>query len=496
MTAQTQTFTLTPEQRAHLVALGETPASIDTMTADKMQAIFAEFGGPAAHTNGNGKPPGPADDDDLAQELDDMLKAAQVDPPGQMTAAKIVELLPIFEDYAWGGARETAIKALRTLIEPLPAVERAALEVPLREHLFKENKDFEAFMASCPRPPGTPRFTPFSFSDLMQRPPKEWIIDQVLGRGDLVAIFGPPGSGKTMVVVDAIFAACLGQQFAMRFDVARPLNVAYTAGEGLSGLPERFKAAATKHNVTDYLPGFTFFETVPQLYQDNGDGIGAFVAEWSARQADNQAPALDILIIDTLHSATVGADENSAQDMGQVLSAAKHAIKELGCAVLLVHHTNKNGTAERGSSALRGAMDCMIQTQETAGKYSMSCEKLKDGEAWKPQTFSLIAVDGCESVRVWWDEPSDGAQATGAKAADKDTLRAELGRYAGTQFTAKSMAEVLGKSENYTRNLLVELVKMLEIERGLQDPDKPQSNRNPWVYFVESTEAKAEATGL
>lgn len=48
---------------------------------------------------------------------------------------------------------------------------------------------------------------------------------------------------------------------------AQPRRIAYCAGEGVSGLPARFGAAAEPYQAFD-LPGFTFFKTIPQLFED------------------------------------------------------------------------------------------------------------------------------------------------------------------------------------------------------------------------------------
>jgi hypothetical protein len=292
-----------------------------------------------------------------------------------------------------------------------------------------------------------------------------------------------PGSGKTFVVIDLVFAACQGQQFANRFQATRRLNVAYCAGEGASGLPARFAAAAAFYGVTD-LPNFTFFEIVPQLFYDQRqandlDSMEIFIREWQERQLLGEAPSLDLLVIDTLHSAIVGADENSAQDMGRALALAKLATKTLGCAVLLVHHSNRAGTGERGSSAMRGAMDLMIEIKQVGGKFALHCEKLKDGEEWKPQTFSLVSI--ANSVRVWWDEPSILAA---EQVAPSTKLITVLQEQPAMKFTAKQLAEALGMSHAATINVLTRLVDKDEIKRELHIAEKPPSNRNPWVYFV------------
>ena len=338
---------------------------------------------------------------------------------------------------------------------------------------------------ATPTPDATqarPVFSPLTLADLLQLPPKQWLLDLIFGAGDLVMLYGPPGTGKTFVAIDMIFSLCLAQQWGERFAVARPLTVAYCAGEGVGGLPQRFAAAAEYYGV-DTLPGFSFFTATPQLHTkaSTPETIYQFVTDWQARDGG----PLDLLVIDTFHSATVGAEENSATDAGIVLQSLKVAQRALGCAVMLLHHTNKNGNAERGSSALRGAMDAMIGIAEAGNKFSMNCEKLKDGAAWQSQTFALVAKE--ESVRVWWDEPADPAQTNGKQNQDKEALLKVMTDDPGRRFTSNRLSETIGLAGNkQIFKILSELVDAGDCTRELSDPDKQASSRNPWVYFVES----------
>ena len=415
-------------------------------------------------------------------EFQAMIDEAKVTPADVINAKRVTEILSLSEiATCQGQARQAALEALAELIARLPTEERKLLATELSiAKIFPNQAELERFLASCSEPPGAPAFTPRGLAALLAMPPKQYLIEQVLGAGDVGTLYGQPGSGKTFVIIDMIFAACLGRQWAMRFEVARRLQVAYCAGEGVSGLPSRFSAAAEFYGVED-LSTFTFFDATPQLFDTGAhESIERFISEWKERQAAGSAGQLDLLVIDTLHSATVGADENSAQDMGHVLSLAKKATKELGCAVILVHHSNKAGTGERGSSALRGAMDVMIEVKQVAGKFAMSCEKLKDGQKWKEQTFDLIAVGDSESVRVWWDEPGDLPSSASKYSA---ALLAELQKRPGVKFTAKQLAEIVDAKQTATINALNRMVEKGQIKRELMDETKPPSSRNAWVYY-------------
>jgi predicted transcriptional regulator len=428
-------------------------------------------------TNGNHVPDG----GDLLAEIDALVAASTVHPADVITLAAVQEIAERLAAYQ-GQARAAALDALRPLIGCLPREERGRLRLYALFEPPKQHEQIEHYLATCPAAPGEQAsvFVPKSLADLLAMPPKCWLVDQVIGAGDVAMLYGPPGSGKSFIVIDLIFAACLGQQWARRFTVDRPLAVAYCAGEGVSGLPQRF-AAAAQHYGAQTLPGFTFFDIAPQLFapeRDAGsataDGIGRFVSEWQERQLAGQVGALDLLIVDTLHSATAGADENSAQDMGQVLKAVKAAARALGCAVLLVHHSNKAGTGERGSSAMRGAMDCMLEVKPTAGKFALECAKIKDGASWKPQTFDLIELG--ESARVWWDEPGETA-GDGRKSETAREILRLLENAGSRRLTMKQISEATGSKPQTINKVIVRIEKEKLIKRE-------QNERGTWCFTL------------
>lgn len=445
-----------------------------------------------------------------SEYIDDLLDSFTV--PGEIQATlpessyisalrvanAITALAPVANDLDYRNKLKI-LHSLDHLTAEIPVNERDPVKLAVL-NILETGKAADDFMAEIPAPSTGPKFKPLSMAELLDRPPKQWLIDQVIGVGDLAMVYGASGSGKTHVVIDLIASACTGVQFAKRFDVVRPLNVAYAAGEGVNGLSQRFNA------VTDYYYtfapehdwiNFTFFDTPPQLYAGEdaiySERITDFVAEWKNRQDTGEAQPLDILIVDTLHTATAGADENSAKDMGIVLQLAKYATKELGCAVILVHHTGKNGESERGSSALRGAMDTMIHIRkisETSNKAVMKCAKSKDGEEWNDQTFDLVSH--LDSVRIWWDEPGSGGDATSKQQEDVETIIALLRSNPGTRYTARSIAEGIGLSPSSTQVFKLIKKSMSEddaIKSGLKFPDKDAHSTNPTMYWYSPSDS-------
>lgn len=449
-------------------------------------------------------------DDELESILNDSMStpdqvAAAAVESSHISVQRIVAAIQAMATVAADLDHLPKLELLHTLddlIAKVPGDDRGPIETALGA-ILKNGGDTEKFMQAIPLPAATgPKFKPHTMQELIARPAKQWLIDTIVGAGDKVMVYGASGCGKSHWVIDLIFSGCMGVQFARRFPTARRLNVAYAAGEGISGLAQRFAAVMDHYSYHDPMfdyANFTFFDVVPQLYV-GGDALGSeiaqigdFIREWKERQAKGEAQPLDILVIDTLHTATAGADENSAKDMGIVLQLVQRATRELGCAVILVHHTGKNGESERGSSALRGAMDTMIhiaKLSDNGTKAVMRCAKSKDSEAWKDQTFDLTAH--LDSVRVWWDEPSDGSEVTGKQQEDIDAIIALLSEKPGRRYTAKSIAEGIGL--NPTSTQVFKLIKkaMAEdeaIQSGLKFPDKDSHSTNPTMYWYKPSDS-------
>ena len=78
----------------------------------------------------------------------------------------------------------------------------------------------------------TPRA--YTVGAFLERPPKQWLVDKVLGVQDFALLYGESGHGKTHAALDLAYSCVTGGTFADTFAVSRPLTVAYATGEGLS----------------------------------------------------------------------------------------------------------------------------------------------------------------------------------------------------------------------------------------------------------------------
>lgn len=314
------------------------------------------------------------------------------------------------------------------------------------------------------------RHMKYNRHDIESVPQKEWLIENVLGPKDIVFVYGQPSTGKTFVVIDLMMSVISddGRLFANTFRVTRPLTVAMVVGEGGTSIRDRLVAADRHANVSKDANYFIFANGL-QLYEDDdGEEIDSFINEWQTFEKGRQ---LDILIIDTYAMSTVGADENSAKATGKVLSNARKISEALGCAVVFVHHTTKNGSAERGSSSLRAAADMMIEV----GGDAIRCTKAKHCETWKPIEFKLIPFEN--SLVVRWDNESmlEGA------------IVAWFNESVEQRFVMNDITTQFGSIASHMtiKNTVKKLVGDGVIGAALRNASLKNSPTNPMTYFVE-----------
>ncbi|OJZ17949.1 MAG: hypothetical protein BGP21_06455 [Thiobacillus sp. 65-29] len=228
----------------------------------------------------------------------------------------------------------------------------------------------------------SPKFKLLTDDDLEAMPPVPWLVRGVLPATGIAAIFGPSGSGKSFLTLDLLAAVAGGDEwFGCR---VKDAPVLYVGLEGEAGIAQRVKARRIKHGPCR---GLRYMLT-PMDIRSPMDRAALIEAVRAAGWADG------VLCIDTLNRAAPGMDENSSQDMGEVIGAAKAIQAELGGLVLLVHHTGKDSNKGlRGHSSLIAALDCAIEVSREEDRRSWRVFKSKDGADGKAHPFTLRVVD-------------------------------------------------------------------------------------------------------
>jgi hypothetical protein len=221
-----------------------------------------------------------------------------------------------------------------------------------------------------------------TIEELIAFPPGEWLIEEMMQVGSLGVLYGQPGVGKSFLALDWALSISVKEEWQGK--ALRSGPVVYVASEGHSGLRQRVKAWMDHNRVTDMKNAFVMLH--PVQLRTLGD-VDALLAQLDGR---NLKPRL--IVFDTLAGCFVGGEENSAKDMGELLDGVRRLQEATESAVLLIHHTGKNGDTERGSSALRGAADVMMMVTGSSQRLALHNTKQKEAEPFKRMGFALHRV--------------------------------------------------------------------------------------------------------
>lgn len=214
---------------------------------------------------------------------------------------------------------------------------------------------------------------------LAPQPEVEYVLKGLITAGSVNLFYGEPGSKKTYAMI------------ALAVDVA-------------SGLPwVEFGVEPRKVLIVDEESGER--RLLRRLGEAlRGEGLGpetrvSFVSLAGFKLDDqNDARVLQALIesegaglvvIDALADIMTG-DENSKQDTQPIFTALRKIAEETNAAIIVIHHSNKAG-GYRGSTAIKGAVDLMVQVESENGKnvITFKSEKARDE---LPQEWSAIAT--------------------------------------------------------------------------------------------------------
>lgn len=191
--------------------------------------------------------------------------------------------------------------------------------------------------------------------------PREPLLTPWLREQESALIWAAPGVGKTMLTLSIALAVAGGGAF-LGWSAPRPRRVLLIDGEmpkddlqgrlrSLAGAVEGLNLEAARANLS-LLARHAQHPDAP--FPDFGDpqqhdGIMAMI----------RAEKPDLLILDNLSTLATLGDENAASHT-QVVVKLLARLKQAGIAVVVVHHSGKNGTHYRGSSMLATTFEVIL----------------------------------------------------------------------------------------------------------------------------------------
>lgn len=199
---------------------------------------------------------------------------------------------------------------------------------------------------------------------LATSPKYEWIVEDIIPKGEITLAFGDSGTGKSFAIFDMSLAIARGLSFYGK-NVERGL-VVYVAAEGGKGFSKRKKAYVVHHGLDDAVVPFYLMTRRPDFFSSDAD-CDALIAEIKALVPTYDLP-LVMIVLDTVSAITPGMNENASGDVSRFRLRLQRVLDAFGVATVPIHHTPKGGSTPRGHGSFTGDFETTIQFQITEMK--------------------------------------------------------------------------------------------------------------------------------
>lgn len=236
-------------------------------------------------------------------------------------------------------------------------------------------------------------------------PEPERLIAGLLHRNNTCWVVGKAGNGKSFVTLD--MAGCIGTGMVWRGHEVTQGDVLYVAAEGVSGIRRRVRS--WEEHWGRKMTGVVWLPAAVQAAVDE---------TWNALITISAELDPSLIVLDTQARVTVGMEENSAQDMGLFVDRLEKLRNVTRACVLVVHHQGRNGDHARGSSAIDGAADTILQVTKDGDLVTVKTTKQKNTEEGDDITLRLMPVD-TSAVLVLADGDTPAGHGAAVKFAAK-----------------------------------------------------------------------------
>ncbi len=201
-------------------------------------------------------------------------------------------------------------------------------------------------------PPAKASIIHWAKEALEPQPPKNEIIKDLVGEGDILELIGNAGGKKTWTALDVAVCVALGKNWLGRH-VTRSNVLIVDEESGARRLKMRLGNCMRGHEAGPDTPiAFTTLAGITLSTDAGMEQLSQIIDETKAQ----------FIIIDALQDLTRGMDENSGQELVPVMHRLRRIAEKHHCAIWVIHHLNKAG-AYRGHSSIKDQVDVMLKCE-------------------------------------------------------------------------------------------------------------------------------------
>ena len=199
------------------------------------------------------------------------------------------------------------------------------------------------------------------------------LVEGLMTIGSAVVVYGDSNSGKTFWALSVAASVAMGTEcYGRKTD---PGLVVYLASESPASIRSRIQALKKYHN--DDLENLVVVQAPVNFYLGDGDATDVIGLVKTVEQMKGQPVRL--IVGDTLARISAGANENSGEDMGPVMSRFDVVAAATRACIMIIHHNGKDAAkGSRGWSGIRAHIDTEIEVNEKDGVRSVTVTKQRE----------------------------------------------------------------------------------------------------------------------
>lgn len=345
----------------------------------------------------------------------------------------------------------------------------------------------------------------YTLRDLYEVEPQRLMVESLFSPGQHGMFYGPPGAGKTFAIADMAVRGALALPIFGKLEVERPFKTLICAAEGaLDRLAARFVVAAALYGLELDSNMIRLIPDVPALFAptDSDNGLNRFLKDLEDLEIEDFRP--DHIVFDTQSDLVIGGDDNSNADASVVLANLRIIRDASGAATSNIHHPTKDGAHYRGAAVWRQKCDFIVEITGADNPRRIRCDKLKDGEPFRPIAGNLRSVPDPRrpddrklnsAVFEWLDINPRKSSNEETRARNIEAIVEQLRlNHAGSgskreppsnAVMAKDIREAVGISETK----VLEILKMLaeDATTGVRSGHLPATRKNALAFWWDET---------
>lgn len=294
----------------------------------------------------------------------------------------------------------------------------------------------------------------YTLKQMVAMPDPDYLIQDVMIERGVYFLVAPPGVGKSWLEQHIALAVAMGRP--LHGHTTKKGTVVRLLSERFGLAPKRLKewlACHREHAALFDAADVHHFPKPIELHEPHS-------VEQFIRDLEWKGITPSLITVDTFAQNMVGKDDNSAMAMGLVMRGVGTLRDRLKCTILLIHHTGKDGSSERGSNAPRGYADglWMLRKNGASTDVVLRCVKENWGPGFERMKFKLVTdgrtatleevltgTDSQAPLAIAADAAPDGTASTANCFAADEALALSIVRSNDGKMQRKNLADELAK---------------------------------------------------